>query len=56
VRVCPLDTAASGRTQQSHVYPDNDQPNEKGIATMKLTSMTQVTVDGTQTTDPEAGR
>jgi hypothetical protein len=35
---------------------NNDQPNERGIATMKLTTMTQVTVDGTQTTDPEAGR
>ena len=34
----------------------NDQPNEKGIATMKLTTVTQVTIDGTQTTDPEAGR
>jgi dihydrofolate reductase len=28
------------------VLPNNDQSNEKGHATMKLTTMTQVTVDG----------
>jgi hypothetical protein len=33
------------------------QPNEQGIETMKLTTMTQVTVDGAHTTDSEeAGR
>jgi hypothetical protein len=33
------------------VSPDNDQPNEKGIATVKPMTMTQA-----QTTDRKAGR
>ena len=38
------------------VRSNRAKPNENGIATIKLMPMTQVTIEGTQTTDPEAGR
>jgi len=38
------------------VRSNRAKANENGIGTIKLTTMTQVTIEGTQTTDPEARR